>query len=152
MVILPEGMFEGVTDPIESPFLLCAHQERDVALVLAPRAGWYNHYGQVLSQGDLALNDFINIMNALNQLEDAHGSPAAPFIVVPSPKTEAPLYHTISQHELAQQCSFVITARGVHAFDLLTPTLFNFFQKNGVKLIVGHRNNLYSVLGVYLIH
>jgi hypothetical protein len=151
MIVLPEGMFSMVTNPEESSFGLCTGQTREVMLTITPSAGWYNHYGKVLGQGDLALGDFVNILTALAELEEELGMEAGPFVVAPL-QGDKDTHRTLSPHELIERCTFIITAEMVYVLDLLTAPLEHIFVKNNIPFVLAHRTDAHALFGLLLLH
>lgn len=151
MIVLPEGMFSRVADPAQSAFGLRAGQTREIMLTITPSAGWYNHFGRVLGQGDLALGDFVNIITALAELERDHDMEAGPFVITPF-RDERHVHRTLSLDELAERCSFIITAQRVHVFDLLTAPLENIFVRNNIPFTLAHRADSHVLFGPMLFH
>ena len=102
MVILPEGMFIGVRN---SDFGIFSGQTRGYSEVIITQAGWYNQLGQVLGEGDLAFEDFVNIFNSLPV-----GYPNL-FVVVPARDTP---HKQLSLNLLAERCAFIVLPNAIH--------------------------------------
>lgn len=101
-MILRAGMFVGVHDSL---FGISSGQTREHTEVIITQAGWYNQLGQLLGEGDLALEDFVNILSNLP------ASGLGSLIVVPA--RDAP-HNQLSPKLLAERCAFIIHPDVIH--------------------------------------
>lgn len=118
-MILRAGMFIGVRD---SRFGIFSGQTRKQSEVIITQAGWYNQLGQVLGEGDLSMEDFVNIIGNLHV-----GDPSL-LIVMPAIGDRA--HKQLTPQHLAEQCAFIINPDVIHI--IAAPNMateFHFFRQ-----------------------
>lgn len=118
-MILREGMFIGVHD---SRFGIFSGQTRRDSEVIITQAGWYNQLGQVLGEGDLSMEDFVNIIGNLHV-----GDPSL-LIVLPAKDNVS--HKQLPPHVLAERCAFIIHPDVIHI--VAAPNMateFHFFRQ-----------------------
>ncbi len=124
MVILPEGMFVGVHDSL---FGIFSGQTRAHSEIIITQAGWYNQLGQVLGEGDLSMEDFVNILSNLQV-----GDPCS-LIVVPARETP---HKQLSPHLLAERCAFIIHPDLIHIIAAPSFLTEGYFARQRVSCIL----------------